>query len=212
MTRQRSEGTPKNRGGTGLRRTPGQACPGPRAAPPALPAVGAPQVGVHHPHPSLPRPGAGPALAAEGARRAHLGVGRGQAAHVAVAERAVGPAAAAVGAGLSAQRRRVPLHPASRAPLRCARSAAPARPRRTGSATRRFPQSPAETSRLGMGSATTQQRACETGGRGYGKGAGPGGQNPMRAPHADQMGGVRGEGSGLSNRKADSSEGGGARR
>lgn len=142
---------------------------------------------------STPRPGAGPARAAEGARRTHLGVGRGQAAHVAVAERAVGRAAAAVGAGLGTQRRRSPLgplHPAGSALPRCAalrplrrrRRPRPAAPRRTGSATRRFPQSPAETSRSGTGSATRHQRARETGGRAQGEGGGARGTGSSENP------------------------------
>lgn len=163
-------------------------------------------------------PGAGPAWGAEGSRRAHLGVGSGQAAHVAVAETAVGRAAAAVGAGLGTQRRRSPLgllHPAGPAPLaalRPLRRPRPAAPRRTGSANRCFPPN-RRRRRHALGRpphrriSARERLAAEATGRGRGLR----GRGPMRALHSNQMGGERGAGRGLSNRKAESSEGGGAR-
>lgn len=133
--------------------------------------------------PHLPRTAAGRARAAERSRRADLCVGCGQAAHVAVAEPSVGRAAAAVGTGLSTQRRRSPLgplHPAAAGhdpaaphPLRWPH---PAAPRRTGSASRCLPQWEAETSRSGKRREATERRAVGHRVRGRGLGARPNGE------------------------------------
>lgn len=85
----------------------GAASPAPNSRAGRCPAPPLPSPPVH----LLPRIAAGRARAAGHSRRADLGVGCGQAAHVAVAEPSVGRAAAAVGTGLSTRRRRSPLGP-----------------------------------------------------------------------------------------------------
>lgn len=213
-TRQRGGSTPKHRGGARLGESAGD---GPRPAPRALPAAATPETGDQHPPPRCrPRPG-----------------GRGRPPHTPGCRARAGRARSRCGARRGPRRcsrwrgaghpappqpaRAAPSRRLRSAPLRCARSAAaaaPARPRRAAPEARPAASPNRRRRRHARGQAPQRDISARARLEAEPKerGAGPGGRGPVRTRHANQMGVKLGEGRGLPNRKAESSEGGGARR